>query len=84
MRKLKGKYTKAWAAWLVLVGGSFAVIEGLALRSPETGDTLSEHVWRWQESGGSFVYALILGGIAWLLYHFSPLEKGRKRGRLPK
>lgn len=35
--------TVLWVAWLVL----FAILEGYALFSSKTGDTLSEHVWEW-------------------------------------
>ena len=75
MRRLSKKYT---ISWIVLIA-SFFVIEGLALRNPERGDTLSEHIWRVQEWGGSLFYALVLAVIFWGLWHFSPFEKARKR-----
>lgn len=37
----------AWVVWLSLLGGSFAVLEGIALRNRRTGDTLSENTRRW-------------------------------------
>lgn len=36
-------WTWAWLAWL----GAFVAIEGPALANKTSGDTLSEHVWKW-------------------------------------
>ena len=74
MRKLQGKYTWAWRAWIA----AFLVIEGLALWSGEPGDTLSEHVWNFQELAGSFGYAAVFALLGWLAFHFSPWEPGRE------
>ena len=36
-------FTIAWLMWLAM----FGVIEGVALVRKESGDTLSEHIWKW-------------------------------------
>lgn len=36
-------FSIAWVLWLL----GFAFIEGIALLNKKTGDTLSEHVYRW-------------------------------------
>ena len=40
-------YTIAWILWIAL----FIVIEKAAIDDPQSGDTLSEHVWEWFETG---------------------------------
>lgn len=74
-RKLQSKYTIAWIAW----GLGFVALEGLALYSAEPGDTLSEQVWAWTEHMGSFGFASVGALLVWLLFHFSPWEKGRRK-----
>jgi hypothetical protein len=39
-------WSQVWAVWLGLVGGSFGVLEGLAL-SISRKDTLSDTSWSW-------------------------------------
>ncbi|KKK61587.1 hypothetical protein LCGC14_3012830 [marine sediment metagenome] len=74
-RKLQRKYTVAWLIW----GASFLAIEGVALMTSEGGDTLSEQVWSFQEHVGSVGFASVFALLGWLVWHFSPLEKARKR-----
>lgn len=74
-RKLQRKYTIIWLIW----GASFLAIEGRALITPAGGDTLSEQIWAYTENVGSFGYFSIGALLLWLLWHFSPLEKARKR-----
>lgn len=65
-------YTWTWAAWIA----AFAVIETMALRSKQPGDTLSEHVWRWfaitrkDAPLRQLRRAVLLMGMAWLTAHF--------------
>ena len=64
-------YTVAWFGWIV----AFLVIEGLAIRDDDPGDTLSEHVWRWfsvtERTTGWRVRRIALGGfMMWLTVHF--------------
>lgn len=69
-------YTIAWLAWLA----TFAVIEGKALTNKQSGDTLSEHVWRWfatqrgstgRPSGWVRLRRFgLLAFLAWLVTHF--------------
>lgn len=64
-------YTVAWLAWLA----AFAAIEGRALFNRRSGDTLSEHVWRWFAVRGGTRFAqarraVLLMGMAWLTAHF--------------
>jgi len=64
-------WTIGWLLWL----GMFAAIEGAALFNKESGDTLSEHVWRWFSiKGKARGYKLrrlaFLGFWAWLTVHF--------------
>ena len=78
-RKLQRKYKIAWAALAALAAVAFAAVEGYALWTPEGGDTLSEQIWAAQEAYPKTVY--ISGGlvVAWLLAHFSPWGRRRKR-----
>jgi hypothetical protein len=67
-------FTAGWLAWIV----GFAVLEGAALRRRRTGDTLSEHVWRWfavlgpRSSVRTWAgrLALLAGGV-WLTGHLA-------------
>lgn len=64
-------YTVAWIAWF----GFFLVIEGLALKDRRTGDTLSEHIWRWASiktkgPGWRARRCMLLAFLAWLVAHF--------------
>lgn len=72
--------TWGWTAlWLVWIGQFFA-IEGPALFNKTSGDTLSEHVWRWfaisgsagaRRSGGYRARRFaLLAFLAWLVAHF--------------
>ena len=61
-------YTTAWV--LILV--QFCIVEWIALKDPDLGDTLSEHVWNLTSFGVTwFVFA---GFMLWLTIHF--LTKG--------
>lgn len=57
-------YDKIWTAWLISVLGSFAALEGNALKRHE--DTLSRFTWRtakaWPPLG--VVYGIVVGGLA--------------------
>jgi len=66
-----------WATWIWIAwGGIFAVTEGIALRNKKTGDTLSEHVWKWFKvkeqpkrfTAGRFA---LLAGLVWLTGHLA-------------
>ena len=71
-------WTVTWAIWLVVVAGSFAVLEGLALRDSRTGDTLSENTRRWlgiepahrirRVAVPAFV-AVLVGFVVWFIPH---------------
>ncbi len=67
--KLNHRYTWGWLIWGLL----FALIEGLALFDPASGDTLSEHVWWLAENPVGWL--AVAGFMAWLTTHF--LTKGR-------
>ncbi|MFF4510604.1 hypothetical protein [Streptomyces mirabilis] len=69
----------AWAAW----AGAFVVIEGVALKRKQPGDTLSEQVWRifgtrrdveYPKGQPSGLLRLrrftLLAFLAWLVAHF--------------
>jgi hypothetical protein len=69
----------AWAAW----AGAFIVIEGIALKRKQPGDTLSEQVWRIFGTGRDVEYPkgqpsgllrlrrfTLLAFLAWLSIHF--------------
>jgi hypothetical protein len=72
--------TGLWVAWIAL----FAILEGYALASPKTGDTLSEHVWEWfaitkkgRPHGAGEISGnvrlrrfVLLAFMAWLSVHF--------------
>jgi len=67
-------FTAGWVAWIAW----FAVLEGAALYRRRTGDTLSEHVWRWAAVKGprssartwAGRLAVLAGGI-WLTGHLA-------------
>lgn len=71
-------WNTVWLAWMTLVAVSFAILEGAAIMSRRTGDTLSETIRRWLgiEPGRpvrriavpAFVVVLI-GFVAWFLPH---------------
>ena len=79
-RKLQRKYKIIWGGLVALAAVAFAAVEGVALYTPEGGDTLSEQVWALQEAYPKITYALGGAAASWLLIHFSPW--GRKRKRL--
>ncbi|MET8111194.1 hypothetical protein [Streptomyces prasinus] len=64
----------AWAAW----AAAFVVIEGVALKRKQPGDTLSEQVWkifhttRDQKADKTTQArrAVLVMGLAWLVAHF--------------
>lgn len=69
----------AWAAW----AGAFIVIEGIALKRKQPGDTLSEQVWRIFGTARNGNYPkgqptgllrlrrfTLLAFLAWLVVHF--------------
>lgn len=60
-----------WIGWIV----AFVVIEGLALKDRDRGDTLSEHVWEWfsVKKPGPWAKArrtLLAAFMLWLSVHF--------------
>ena len=65
-------FTAAWLGW----GGYFAIVEAKALLNDKTGDTLSEHIWRWfavKDSNAANAKVRrtgLLVGLAWLVTHF--------------
>lgn len=65
------RYTWAWIVWIAW----FLVWEGMALLDKDRGDTFSEHVWLVLRVGGSFLWFILAGFLAWLIYHF--LWEGR-------
>lgn len=65
-----------WVGWL----GVFGLVEGYALFSAKTGDTLSENVWRWFKTGPDTVpgpaawtwRTFVLGAfLFWLTLHLT-------------
>lgn len=54
-----------WIAWVV----AFATLESLAIADPQTGDTLSEHVW-WLISYNEIVWVAGAGLMLWMTDHF--------------
>lgn len=58
-------FTVAWVVWIA----AFGVIEGIALRRKERGDTLSEHVWAVLRRPGPWWF-LAAGFLVWLTAHF--------------
>lgn len=71
-------YTVAWAGWFVY----FGIIEYIALRDPNRGDTLSEYVWYAMFQHGTDSWRvrpaigwMLMGLIFWLFIHF--VFKGR-------
>lgn len=67
-------WTVLWFAW----GGVFLFIEGVALLNRNTGDTLSEHFWRWLRVGDHAPTWMVWCGragvllfCAWLGLHLS-------------
>lgn len=68
--KLQRKYTLAWFGWFLY----FAIVEGLALRNPVPGDTLSEHGWSWgsfkgKARGWRWRRIAFLALLVWLAVH---------------
>ena len=71
--KLNRKYTALWVVWIV----AFGVIEYAALKNKDTGDTLSEHIWKligtntpgrnWENW---LARAVLAGGFVWAVPHF--------------
>lgn len=64
-------WTILWLLWIA----SFLGIEGAALWNKQTGDTLSEHVWKWfSVKEKSTAWRLrrfgLLSFLAWLAAHF--------------
>ncbi|MEU0674483.1 hypothetical protein ABZ330_16585 [Streptomyces sp. NPDC006172] len=72
-------FEMAWAAW----AGAFVVIEGIALKRRQPGDTLSEQVWRIFGTRRDVEYPkgqpsgllrlrrfVLLAFLAWLSIHF--------------
>ena len=78
-RKLQRKYKIIWGGLAALAAVAFAAVEGVALYTPEGGDTLSEQVWALQEAYPNAVYASSGLVAAWLLFHFSPWGRARRR-----
>lgn len=61
------RYTWAWLIWVVW----FVVWETLALLDDDNPETLSEHIWWIRNEGPSIVVFLLVGLLAWLVYHFT-------------
>lgn len=59
------RFSLAWIVWAV----AFIAIEAAALMAPDTGGTLSEHVWLFLD-GGPGRYLLVGGFLSWLAIHF--------------
>lgn len=86
--KPKTRYTWGWIVWAGVSGIGFALLEGIALRQGEHGNTLSVH-WRrtfgiyppkpWHPVGR----AAVLAFCAWLAHHiaFAPGDDPRLRGQ---
>ena len=73
--ELVDAYTVAWLLWIAM----FVFIEKAALEDPQSGDTLSEHVWQWFETGipkderdwwWLIKRLVLILGLVWLLGHF--------------
>jgi len=62
------RYTIAWGVWIAW----FIAVETCALIDPDTGDTLSEHVWLLSRPWP--VWFVLFGFMLWLVLHF--LTKG--------
>lgn len=67
-------WTVAWLCW----GAAFLIVEGKALFNKTSGDTLSEHFWRWlkvddpRPSALVWVFrALVVAFCGWLALHLS-------------
>ena len=67
-------YTWAWLAF----GLFFVVTEWKAIKRKDSGDTLSEHLWKWMdvtdEKGNvrksyTFRRVALIGALTWLLVH---------------
>lgn len=79
-RKLQRKWKIFWSIFIAVPSTIFVIAEGIALSTPEGGDTLSEQIWALQETGaGSFFAFLIPALLAWGAWHFSIFERARKR-----
>ena len=76
-------WTAIWIVWVVLVLGSFAVIEWIGLKKDGTKGTLSYLVWtvlfvdHEKRLEGEFprrprgiIFFLVLAPFVWLLFHF--------------
>lgn len=61
----KWSYTAGW----LLIGLLFAALEALALIDPDSGDTLSEHVWGLLDFH-PLLWFLGAGFLLWLSRHF--------------
>lgn len=59
------KYTAAWVVWILW----FAFWEAAALIGA-TNQTFSHHIWWLRNRGPSVIFFLLLGILAWLVYHF--------------
>ena len=70
--ELNDNYTWLWIGWLL----AFIGIETAALLNKDSGDTLSEHVWKWfsvKESSSphkTFRMVCLGGFLGWLVIHF--------------
>lgn len=65
-------YTLVWIAWILV----FAVFETLALLDPESGNTLSEHVWYLTSS--PVLKMTFAGFLLWLILHLFKLDRHLK------
>ena len=71
--QLNGKYTWMWAIWIL----AFGAIEWSAIKDRDTGDTLSEHIWKLvgtktqDRNWYHWIWRLgLLALFAWLIPHF--------------
>jgi len=69
---LDSTFTQLWIIWGVL----FLAIEGAAVFNKSSGDTLSQHIWKWlgkngypKPSGYKWRRAALGGFFVWLIAH---------------
>jgi hypothetical protein len=68
-----------WAAWLIFIVVTFAVLEGIALVNHRAGDTLSENTRRWiglyaehrwvRAAGAGLFAGACFGLVGWFVPH---------------
>ena len=73
MRKPKSGWFWFWMVWLSM----FVVAEGIAIFSPDPGDTLSESIWYLQRGFWPFSIGLAILFV-FLIHHFLFDKRSRK------